>query len=509
MGVAVEDIKKRKERYLEKRLKFIEELSCYDTSNATLSDPLKKSSLFELGGKGGVPLASEFNTAYMDPRDSHTVTIGSTGSKKTRLVALPAVHLLGAAGESMIISDPKGEIFEHSSGYLEQRGYFIDVVDFRSPKRGSGWNPLSLPFNFYISGNKDRCYELTYDITINFINMDKSGSDPFWDNSAGSLFQGLALLLFEICKKFKLPANMASMSNVFNLRLWMLGDKASRSFSTPERQRANVLWDIAKNCPDVMACLACANSEAEQTNAGILSVFDSKMFFLKISPSLNDMLSEGKSRIEDIRKKPGVVYLIYPDEKTALHKLVSLFVKQSYEQLIYLAQNDVASDAVRVNYILDEFSSLPAISDFPAMITAGRSRGIRFNLLIQSRHQLKLRYSEETETIMSNCDNWIFLNGREVEFLKDISALCGEYEREGVRRSVLSLTDLQRLEKESGDALVLQGRLKPYLTNLKDIGEYNFGELPAAKVPSRGESENTENGLEKMLADMTDERMQN
>ena len=60
MGVAVEDIKKRKERYLEKRLKFIEELSCYDTSNATLSDPLKKSSLFELGGKGGVPLASEF-----------------------------------------------------------------------------------------------------------------------------------------------------------------------------------------------------------------------------------------------------------------------------------------------------------------------------------------------------------------------------------------------------------------------------------------------------------------
>ena len=258
-----------------------------------------------------------------------------------------------------------------------------------------------------------------------------------------------------------------------------------------------------------MACLACANSEAEQTNAGILSVFDSKMFFLKISPSLNDMLSEGKSRIEDIRKKPGVVYLIYPDEKTALHKLVSLFVKQSYEQLIYLAQNDVASDAVRVNYILDEFSSLPAISDFPAMITAGRSRGIRFNLLIQSRHQLKLRYSEETETIMSNCDNWIFLNGREVEFLKDISALCGEYEREGVRRSVLSLTDLQRLEKESGDALVLQGRLKPYLTNLKDIGEYNFGELPAAKVPSRGESENTENGLEKMLADMTDERMQN
>lgn len=101
--------------------------------------------------------------------------------------------------------------------------------------------------------------------------------------------------------------------------------------------------------------------------------------------------------------------------------------------MIFDAQNRAERDGFnvgilsnRVNYVLDEFSSLPTIRDFPAMVTAARSRNIRFTLVIQSKHQLIQRYREETDTIQTNCNNWIFLTGRELQLLEEISSLCGK-----------------------------------------------------------------------------------
>ena len=169
--------------------------------------------------------------------------------------------------------------------------------------------------------------------------------------------------------------------------------------------------------------------------------------------------------------------MLLPDEKTSYHNLVSLYIKQSYEYLIYKAQNFVDSNrtlGIRVNYILDEFSSLPTISDFPAMITAARSRNIRFNLFLQSKKQLFLKYDEECNTIMSNCENWIYLSSRELDFLKELSQLCGET-NSGNRKPLLSVSDLQKLDKEKGQVLILSGRNKPLITFLPDIDFYDEG----------------------------------
>lgn len=170
--------------------------------------------------------------------------------------------------------------------------------------------------------------------------------------------------------------------------------------------------------------------------------------------------------------------MIMPDEKTSYHKLVSVFVKQSYEYFIYLAQKNLYEEEIRVghlpiriNYILDEFSSLPTIADFPAMITAARSRNIRFVLFIQSKHQLKQRYGEETDTIVTNCVNWVFLTTRELSLLEEISKLCGTKEQ----NPILSVSQLQRLSKEEGEALLLIGRNKPYIAKLPDIDVYDRG----------------------------------
>lgn len=184
------------------------------------------------------------------------------------------------------------------------------------------------------------------------------------------------------------------------------------------------------------------------------------------------MLSGDEILTDKIQKIPTAIFLIIPDEKTSYHKLVSLFIKQSYETLIYNAQN-INGSKIRVNYILDEFSSLPTIHDFPAMITAARSRNIRFNLFVQSKHQLDLKYGEESNTIRANCSNWIFLVSRELGLLKEISELCGEKRIDGFSRPVVTITDLQRMDKDLGEALILNGRKKPFVTTLADINLYD------------------------------------
>lgn len=125
---------------------------------------------------------------------------------------------------------------------------------------------------------------------------------------------------------------------------------------------------------------------------------------------------------------------------------------------------------MRVNYILDEFSSLPAIGgDFPSMISAARSRNIRYLICVQSKAQLKKRYQEEAATILSNCTNWIVLFTRELELLREVSALCGEQKD---RTPNISVYDLQRLSKDKDEAILLTGKAKPCLVNLLDIDRF-------------------------------------
>lgn len=114
------------------------------------------------------------------------------------------------------------------------------------------------------------------------------------------------------------------------------------------------------------------------------------------------------------------------------------------------------------------------------MITAARSRNIRFNLIIQSKHQLLERYKEETETIQSNCNNWIFFTSREVKLLEELSVLCGK--RSNGEKYVIPPDSLQHLSKERGEALILSGRLYPYITMLADIDKYDGGKYHYLKI---------------------------
>lgn len=445
-----------------------------------------------MDGSTGVPLAWQQakGTVIVDQTDDHTLVVGPTGSKKTRLIAMPTVRTLCCNGESMIISDPKAEIFNRTGAYLEDKGYSVYVLNIRSPRNGVCWNPLAIPYDYYCKGDVDTAYEYVNDIAENLIQSEKSQNDPFWDNSAGSFFFGLVLLLFKYCKDFNIDREYVHIGNVVNLRNILL--TGTNTFQLGKSIRYNAeLWSYAKNDPIISSALIGTVETANDTRAGILSVFDQKIRFFSIQPNLLDMLSRNDIDFYSIGKKPTAIFIIVPDEKTGYHSLVSLFIKQSYEFLIHNAQIEPSGDGFRfgklsnrVNYILDEFSSLPTIRDFPAMVTAARSRNIRFLLIIQSKHQLIQRYKEEAETIQTNCNNWIFLTSRELKLLEELSALCGN-DNANPPKPVLSVSHLQKLSKEDGEALLLFGRSKPCITRLADISEYDQDQYDIKRIGER------------------------
>lgn len=429
---------------------------------------------------GGVPVGINEDSVLVDSSDSHTMVLGATGSKKSRLLIMPTVRILADAGESMIVSDPKSEIYERTSGYLKQKGYNISVINLRNPSLGNSWNPLYIPYLYYKSGDFDKAYEFANDIAVNLCLAEMSVRDPFWDYSSRDLFFGLELLMFKFCYENNNDINCVNIANLLRLRQYLFKNYYSTDNNTIN-DSSSILNQYMNSDFITSSALIGSVNAPEKTQASILSTFDEKMRCFTIQPQLLNLLSSNSIALDNVGDKKTAIFIITPDEKTTYHKLVSLFIKQSYEYIIYQAQKKYNGTLpIRINYILDEFASFPAIKDFPAMISASRSRNIRFTLVVQSKHQLIGKYADDANTIQSNCNNWIFLTSREIDMLQEISILCGK--KKNGEKPLVPIDSLQHFNKDKGEALVLSGRLYPIITKLADIKKYD-GDHPLPSIP--------------------------
>lgn len=427
----------------------------------------------------GFPMDYDKNSRciYMDGSDGHCLLIGATGSKKSRLVVMPTVRLLAASGEAMIVCDPKGEVYRRTADYLEKHDYDIRAIDLRDPEKGDGWNILSVPYSLYLSGDIDKACEFINDITANLIPI--TSNDPFWDYSARDMLFGLALLLFKICKEKQQPADLVNMRSLLKLRSELFSSTSSTRITN------SPLWRYAKADELIRARLQGTVVCPSDTMSCIISVFDQHMSSFSLQPKMVGLLSHSSFDLNDIGFAKTAVFLIMPDEKTIYHQIIAIFIKQMYELLIDNAYKNTRDYRfpTRVNFLLDEFTSLPKMTDMPQMITASRSRNIRFMLVIQSKHQLKQRYAEEAETIMSNCSNWLFLTSKETELLREISELSGVTGTS--REPLISVSRLQHLDKEAGECLIFSGRKYPYFSYLPDIDEYDGNDYALRPLPLR------------------------
>ena len=440
----------------------------------------------------GLPLISDGRTAYVDDSDSHTLVMGSTGSKKTRLFAMPMMNIIAKAGESVICTDPKGELYERTSGLFAREGYRVLVVNLRDPERSNGWNPLLLAQELYRQGERERATILVNDLAATLYPDKGSRQDPFWQQMAITVFQGLCGLMVENGQLFSreycnfltlraLASQLKENSGLTAEEVGILACSPNNAASGKLGATNKLAWlypdqSTAKNHLDAVT------TAAGRTFDSIMATYHASVQTLYVQESLVRMLSVPEIDFSTLGDRKTALYLIMPDEKTTLHSIVSLIIKQCYESLISAAQrHESRALPVRVNFLLDEFSNLPAIPDMNAMISAARSRNIRFFLIIQSMHQLTGKYGDDAYTIRGNCNNWVYLTSRELMLLEELERLCGTDSRTG--NPLISISQLQRLDKETGEALVLSNRHYPYISHLADIDDYPFADLPPRPLP--------------------------
>ena len=451
----------------EKELK--EELSCVQINQTNAKE-------------AGVPIILNDKEMWVDNGEYHSLVIGATGSGKTQTVILPMVHSLAKARESMIITDPKGEIYEKTSNMLRARGYQILLLNFRDPQNGNAWNPMSLPYQMYKSGNQDKAIELLDDLALNILYDDSNkNADPFWEKTSADYFSGVALGLFEDAKPNEININSISLATTVGEEKFGGSTYIKEYFAAKDPNSAASI----NASSTIMA--------PSETKGSILSVFKQKVKLFASRENLSEMLSYSDINLESIGEKPTAVFIVIQDEKKTYHSLVTILLKQIYETLISVAQRHGGKLPIRTNFLLDEFANMPPLKDVTTMITAARSRKIRFTMIIQNFAQLDDVYGkEEAETIRGNCGNIIYLITTELKALEEISKMCGEEKSKKDDKTastpLVTVSDLQRMKQF--EVIILRMRKQPFKTKFTPYFKIDWGKkYPEAKYPTRPKKE--------------------
>ena len=400
--------------------------------------------------KSGLPVAYDDKYLYIDKGEAHNLLIGSTGSGKTQAVILPLIKLSMLAKESIIVNDPKGELYEKTAESLKNNKYDVYVLDFDDARKGNGWNPLTLAFDCY-KDNKDKSLKIIEDLGYYlFTDENEKNTDPFWTNSTINYFTGLVLYLFDHAKEEEI--HLGSVLNLSN----EIGKKGkSKEF----------LEGINISSKAYVKLIGTLNAPPE-TRGSILSVFNQKIERYVCKENLENLLSYNDINLQDISNKPTAIFIVSGINSYS-NNLIPLLVNQIVDAISMINKNER-----RINILLDEFDSMIPIKDFGKILNYCRSLNIKITITIQSYIHLNNMYSKEETEILKMCfGNIIYLLSEDIYTLKEISNYCGMIDNKDT--PLISIEDLKTLNPF--EAIIIMPRTMPYKTKLLPDYKIDWG----------------------------------
>lgn len=418
--------------------------------------------------------------------NKHLICLGNTGAGKTRRILIESLCILGLSGESIIVSDPKGELYQMTSRFFNKLGYEVNVIDFKTPKKSNKYNFLQPIINAIQNDDIKRAEDLTWDLVENIVQKTNSNSDPLWENGEKSIIAGS---IMTVLLENKNNRDYQNLTNVYSFISNMCQSDENGFMplteyieNLPEENPAKKIFSISTIAP-------------EKTRS---SFFTSALSTLRLfsSNSIYTMTNDSDFRLEDIGEKKCIRYIILPDERTTFYTLATLFVSQQYQALVNLADSRGGKLKVRNNFILEEFGNFTKIANFENMLTVSRGRNIRFSMFLQSFSQLETKYSKTVaQNIMDNAQVWIYLRTSSYETAEIISKKLGSYtvsvnsQSNSVSRNSDNISESMNLigrnlltpdevlRFESPYALVLQSGYFSAKTEIPDLSKWQFNKV--------------------------------
>lgn len=319
---------------------------------------------------------------------------------------------------SYVFTDPEGELYDDTAGYLERNGYKIKVLNLVNPKNSDGYNPLA-----HIKSDLD------VDVIASTIikGQEKGGgpSDPFWNDTAEMLLK--SLIYYLIATRPPEEQNLASCAEMVRA-------------AAAENNGGNLLKDMMSVLPiDHPARMYYKNVEvaSDKTFSSILVSLQAKLGKFD-SKDIAEVTSTDTIDFEEIGNTKTSVYVISSDTHTAYDFLLTIFFAQMIQQLYDEADKQPGGKLkVPTFFILDEFANIGQIPDFDKKISTSRSRKISFSVILQNLDQLEAIYDKAYETIMGNCDTHLFLGSNSTKTVEYFSKALGEktISRESISKS--------------------------------------------------------------------------
>ena len=356
-------------------------------------------------------------------RDEHGLILGSTRSGKTRRLIIPSIGIIGStAQESLVLTDPKGELYDHSAEWLESRGYDIVRVDLIRPRPGGThrFNPIAAVWHALHDGLVPD-YALAAKIArqtahiITFGQGSMVSTEPIWINGQISL---TAAMILAVAAKADSVAK-CHLASAYRLMVESGADEGKTldlffaTFSPGHpAQLAYSTYQLAQGKTRASIIVGAA--------AGLQLWGDPEIAWLTADQD-HDMAQVGAG------DKPTAVFLVIPHDDASRYMAAALYVNQLFRSLTDLARDHGGRLPRRVNALLDEFGNLPSFPDFDQFVTVSSGMGIRLVLALQNIEQLRKHYEATERTIRGNLGTWLFLRTSDLQTAKELSEMIGRY----------------------------------------------------------------------------------
>ena len=344
-------------------------------------------------------------------RNLNTLVCGGSGAGKTRFYCKPN---LMQCNSSFVILDPKGEIVRDVGKLLEAKGYEIKVLDLISMEKSHCYNPF-----VYLQNDND-IQRLVTNLFKSTTPKGSQSNDPFWDTAASMLLLALVFYLH-----YEAPEDEQNFAMIMEmLRAGAIEDEEEPRPSPLD----NLFSELEYENPDHIALkyYHSYHSGSAKTLKSIQITLAARLEKFNLE-SLASLTSTDELELETLGEKKTALFALIPDNDTSFNFLVSILYTQPFQQLFYSADHiHGGSLPIPVHFLMDEFANVSLPDDFDKILSVMRSRSVSVSIILQNLAQLKALFEKQWESIVGNCDEFLYLGGNEQSTHKYVSELLGK-----------------------------------------------------------------------------------
>lgn len=344
-------------------------------------------------------------------RNLNVLVCGGSGAGKTRFYCKPNIM---QTNTSFVVLDPKGEIVRDLGHLLEKSGYEVKVLDLINMEKSHCYNPF-----VYLKSDND-VQKLVTNLFKATTPKGSSSNDPFWDTAASMLLLALVFYL-----KYEAPEEEQNFPMVMELLRAGEVHEDDDSYLSP----LDVLFNkLESREPEHIAVKYYRDyrSGSAKTLKSIQITLASRLEKFNLE-SLASLTMVDELDLPSLGEKKTALFALIPDNDTSFNFLVSILYTQLFQQLFFLADHKYGGSLpVHVHFVMDEFANVSLPDDFDKILSVMRSREVSVSIILQNLAQLKALFEKQWESIVGNCDEFLYLGGNEQSTHKYVSELLGK-----------------------------------------------------------------------------------